>query len=122
MKSGSWVSQVHKSRAEQVMKPINIELTMGHDIRVSASYYKPAERDVMEDYLKAIDLLTISGDKVVLQKQVAELKEKSKDNEYIIKGKLQEKDKQIEALTKKQQEMESKFQQILEKIDTGRLS
>jgi hypothetical protein len=55
-------------------------------------------------------------------KNKLELKEKSKDNEYIIKGKLQEKDKQIEALTKKQQEMESKFQQILEKIDTGRLS
>jgi hypothetical protein len=28
----------YKSRAEQVMKPINIELTMGHDIRVSASF------------------------------------------------------------------------------------
>jgi len=32
----------------------------------------------MEDYLKAIDLLTISGDKVVLHVQVAELKEKAK--------------------------------------------
>ena len=112
----------YKSRAEQVMRPINVEITMGHDIGVSKSYYKPTEREVMEDYLKAVELLTINGDKVVLQKQVAELKEKSKDNEYIIKGKLHEKDMQIEALTKKQEEMESKFQQILEKIDTGRLS
>ena len=30
-----------KSRAEQVMKPINVELTMGHDIGLSESYYKP---------------------------------------------------------------------------------
>jgi hypothetical protein len=59
---------------------------------------------------------------MILQKQVTELKEKSKDNEYIINGKLHEKDMQIEALTKKQEEMESKFKQILEKIDTGRLS
>jgi integrase len=112
----------YKSRAEQVMRPINVEITMGHNIGVSESYYKPTEREVMEDYLKAVELLTINGDKVVLQKQVTELKEKSKDNEYIIKGKLHEKDMQIEALTKKQEEMESKFKQILEKIDTGRLS
>jgi hypothetical protein len=26
------------SRTEQVMKPINVEVTMGHDIGVSASY------------------------------------------------------------------------------------
>jgi hypothetical protein len=35
---------------------------------------------------------------------------------------LHEKDVQIEALTKKQEETESKFQQILAKIDTGKLS
>lgn len=40
----------------------------------------------MEDYLKAVDSLTINTDKVVLQKQVVELKGKSKDNEYIIKA------------------------------------
>jgi hypothetical protein len=71
----------YKSRAEQVMKPINVEITMGHDIGVSASYYKPTEREVLEDYLKAVDLLTINGDKLILQKQVLELKEKSKDSE-----------------------------------------
>jgi hypothetical protein len=27
----------YKSRAEQVMKPINVEITMGHDIGISAS-------------------------------------------------------------------------------------
>ena len=31
----------YKSRAEQVMKPINVEITMGHNIGVSASYYRP---------------------------------------------------------------------------------
>jgi integrase len=67
----------YKSRAEQVMKPINVEITMGHDIGLSASYYKPTEREVLEDYLKAVDLLTINSDKLVLQKQVLELKEKS---------------------------------------------
>lgn len=72
----------------------------------------------MEDYLKAVDLLTINGDKVVLQKQVTELKEKSKDNEYIINGKLHEKDMQIEALIKKQEQFEKVIQSL---IDSGQL-
>src|SRR5919106_6234971 len=67
----------YKSRAEQMMRPINVEITMGHNIGISASYYRPTEREVLEDYLKAIDLLTVNGDKVILQKQVEELKEKS---------------------------------------------
>jgi hypothetical protein len=108
----------YKSRAEQVMKPINVEITMGHNVGVSASYYKPTEREVLEDYLKAVDSLTISGDKIVLQKQVTELKEKTKDNEYIIKGKLQEKDKQIEALMQKQNQFEQLIQSL---IDSGQL-
>jgi hypothetical protein len=86
----------YKSRAEQVMKPINVEITMGHDIGVSASYYKPTEREMLQDYLKAVYLLTINNDKLILQKQVFELKEKSKDNDYIIKAKLQEKEEQIQ--------------------------
>jgi len=51
-----------------------------------------------KDYLKAAELLTINGDKVVLQKQVTELKEKTKDNEYIIRAKLQEKDSEVQNL------------------------
>ena len=85
----------YKSRAEQVMKPINVEITMGHAIGISASYCKPTERGVLDDYLRAQDLLTINADKIILQKQVTELKEKSKDNEYVIKGKLHEKDSRL---------------------------
>jgi hypothetical protein len=66
----------YKSRTEQVMKPINVEVTMGHDIGVSASYYKPSEQEVLQDYLKTIDIFTINTIKIVLQKQVLELKQK----------------------------------------------
>ena len=34
----------YKSRAEQVMKPINVEATMGHDLGISESYWKPTRR------------------------------------------------------------------------------
>jgi vacuolar-type H+-ATPase subunit I/STV1 len=87
----------YKSRAEQVMKPINVEATMGHDLGISQSYWKPTEKEVLEDYLKAVDLLTINDVKSTLQKQMAELTEKSKEENYIIKGKLTEKEKEIQA-------------------------
>jgi hypothetical protein len=108
----------YKSRAEQIMKPINVELTMGHSIGVSASYYKPREHEVLEDYLKATDLLTINSDSKLLQKQVEELKERSTDNEYIIKAKLHEKDEQIQILNKKQEKFEHLIQTL---IDSGQL-
>ncbi len=41
----------------------------------------------------------------VLQKQIGELKEKSRDNEYIIESKLLEKDKKIEMFEKRQQRL-----------------
>ena len=87
-----------KTHAEQVMKPINVEILMSHSTGVSDSYYRPVEKVLLDDYLKAVDLLTINSDKATLQKQVAEMKEKSKEEDYIIKGKLSDKEKEIELL------------------------
>ena|ERR671914_291664 len=83
------------------MRPINVEITMGHNVGVSASYYKPQAREVLEDYLKAVETLTINDDKLTLQKQVEELTEKNKEENYIIKGKLSEKEKEIQLLTQR---------------------
>jgi len=106
----------YKTRAEQAMKPINVEITMGHNIGlgISASYYKPTEREVLEDYLKAVDLLTINGDKLILQKQVTELKEKSKDSEYIIKARLEEKNVEIENMKGQMVLMQQAQKEILD--------
>ena len=89
----------YKSRAEQVMKPINVEITMGHDLGISESYWRPTETEVLEDYLKAVPLLTINGNNVLLQKQIEELTEKANGNDYFIKAKLQEKDDAMTALS-----------------------
>ena len=88
----------YKTRTEQVMRPLNVEITLGHDIGLSGSYYKPTEKEILEDYLKAVDFLTINNNQKILEKQINELKENSKDNEYIIKAKLQEKEEQIHEL------------------------
>ena len=65
----------YKTRAEQVMRPINVEITMGHNIGLSASYYRPTEMEVMEDYLKAVEFLTLN-DTNRLQKKIVSLEDK----------------------------------------------
>jgi integrase len=113
-KSAHGFRKFYKTRAEQVMKPINVELTMGHNIGVSGSYYKPREAEILEDYLKADRLLSISSDKVMLRNQVEELQNESKNNDYIIRGKFQEKDEQIKLLMKKQQQFEELIQSLID--------
>lgn len=57
-----------KTRAEQAMKPINVELLMGHSVGLSDSYYRPTEKELLDDYLRAVPFLTISeAEEVKLQ-------------------------------------------------------
>ena len=50
-----------KTRAEQAgMKPINVEILMGHSVGISDSYYRPTENELLQDYLHVKDALTIS--------------------------------------------------------------
>jgi hypothetical protein len=50
------------------MKPINVEVLVGHSTGIYDSYYKATENELLEDYLKAIDFLTIDG-KYTIAKQ-----------------------------------------------------
>lgn len=49
-----------KTRCELAgVKPINIENLMGHSIGICEAYYRPNESELLDDYLKAMDSLTI---------------------------------------------------------------
>lgn len=72
----------YKSHAEQVMRPINVEITMGHNIGISASYYRPTPHEVLADYTKAVPLLMLDDDRSELEKQIRELKEKTEESAY----------------------------------------
>ena len=108
----------YKSRAEQVMRPINVEITMGHDLGISESYWRPTEAEVLDDYLKAVPLLTINGESLALQNQIKELSEKTNSNDYLLKAKLQEREEQLNLLVKKQEKFEQLIQTL---IDSGQL-
>jgi hypothetical protein len=73
-------------------------MLLGHDTGLSMSYYRPSSKTLLEDYLKAVDLLTINADRTILQKRVAELTERSKEENCVIKGKLSEKDEEIRSM------------------------
>ena len=80
-----------KTQAEHLMKSLHVEMMLGHNTGLAKNYYRPSERELFEEYIKAIDSLTIN-DESRLSKQVQDLKEKNQDSEYVIKGKLQERE------------------------------
>jgi integrase len=84
---------------ESDMNIVAKELLMGHkqSLGLEKSYYRPTNDKLLNEYLKVIDDLTIN-DENRLSKQVQELQEKNQDKDYIIQGKLIEKDDQIKAL------------------------
>jgi len=49
-----------KSRMESAgVKSLSVELMMGHDIGVSASYYKPTIQELAKDYMKGLHALSV---------------------------------------------------------------
>jgi seryl-tRNA synthetase len=100
-------------KCQKVVKSINVSILMSHATGITQQYYKPKEEELLEDYLKASDLLTINSDILVLNKQLLELEEKNKENEYIIKGKIQEKDEQIKSLSDQFSSMKNELNELV---------
>jgi hypothetical protein len=68
--------------------------------------------------------ITINDDKLTLQKQVEELTEKSKQENYIIKGKLSDKEKEIDLLRQRDflnadaiANLSDRLSKVMEEID-----
>jgi integrase len=104
-----------KTRCEIAgMKPINIEKLLSHSIGISNSYYRPTDTELLEDYLKAVDSLTINKihNNKKLEKEIDELREKNENNEYVIKSKLQEKDDALITLSDQVMKLMEEVQQM----------
>lgn len=51
----------YKTRCElRGMRPINVEILLSHSTGISDSYYRPTERELLDDYLRVVDQLTIN--------------------------------------------------------------
>jgi integrase len=97
-----------KTRCELAgVKPINVENLMGHSTGISDAYYRPSESELLEDYLKGMGSLTIDDTrrlKIEVESLKADLSE------------LEQKNKRIEELERKQRQFETAFQSL---IDSG---
>lgn len=104
-----------KTRCEIAgMKPINVEILLSHSVGISSSYDRPTETDLLEDYLKVSDLLTFDKQEKI-KKDLVKYEEKSREDIYMIKGRLQERDEQVKLLT----EQFSSMKKIIDQLVNG---
>ena len=103
-----------ETHCQLVMNHNNIKMLMAHSLGESGNYHRPTETHLVEDYLKAVDLLTVN-EEYRLSKKINELQEKNEEKDYVIKGKLHEKDEQINQLMAKQEKFELLIQSLIER-------
>jgi integrase len=93
------------------VRPAIKEMFMGHSIGYDDNYFKPSENDILEEYLTAVDWLTINEENR-LKKQVKELTKKQDEIEIMKERHEQEmKDmrKQIISMQESQKEIYDLF-------------
>ncbi len=116
MNSKRTTASENDSRCESAgMRSINIEILMGHSIGLSDSYYRPTEEEILKDFLNAIHALTFT-DASMLQGKFEELRIRTEDNERVTKGKLDEKDEAILALSDQVMHLVSEIDLLKQRI------
>jgi hypothetical protein len=98
------------------MKSINIEVLMGHSIGISDSYYKITEDELLTEYLKASDYLMVSNVNQ-LQTKYDEIQLQNQNDIKHVKGKLYEKENQIEVLNRNDQHKSDAIAALADKIN-----
>lgn len=101
----------YKTICEQVMKPANIELLMGHNLGISQSYYKPTQSQLLEDYIKVVNFLTIEK-AFCLQQQVIILQQEKDVEIQNLRVKDRMKDEVISNISDKLMEITRKLNEL----------
>jgi hypothetical protein len=115
-----------KTRTEQAgMKPINVEILMGHSVGISDSYYRPTEYELLQDYLKAVDALTIKEEKQ-LRHEVEKLKVENAEIEIMkcyvdMRLAVESKDKDIALLKEAMLDMQRLLKNLEKLVEIWRL-
>ena len=103
-----------------VVQAIKIEALMGHKKGIQSSYFRPTDDELLEEYVKAVDNLTINEEHR-LKIKVEELTARNESNEYVINSRLQQKALEVKSLEEKyeqdmkamREEMNHQFSQIM---------
>jgi integrase len=107
------ITQMQRAKLDKTIR----EMLVDHSVGLDSVYYKPQEEEILEEYLKAVDLLTISKEHR-LQKQLDHYNKKSDDLQLVRTQITENYEQKIQLI---REEMESKFKQFLTKVDIQKL-
>ncbi|MFZ0512578.1 MAG: tyrosine-type recombinase/integrase, partial [Candidatus Nitrosopolaris sp.] len=94
------------------VEPRTKEMFMGHSIGLDDHYFKPGHNYILQEYLKAVDNLTINEENR-LKIKVEELTVKNKSNEYVIERRLQEKEDKLNVMEERFNSIQSQMQSLI---------
>jgi integrase len=89
------VTNMQRSKVDKTIR----EMLIGHSTGLDSVYYKPQDEEILQEYLKAVDALTINNENK-LKKEVKELTKKNNEKEYMLNVAMMQKDKEVEDLKK----------------------
>lgn len=105
------------TNCERAMKPFNVAKLTDHKTGIRDHYIRYTEDELLADYLKAVEFLSVNRDQRVatqLQKQVVELTERQEQENSEILGRLTEKEKEAEVVKKQLEELKQNQDKMIE--------
>jgi len=97
------------------MRPVNVETLMAHSTGIRDHYYSPTEHDLLKDYLKVVDNLTIDNTRQMVIKEVSE-------NQQALAAQMECKDNEIQELRDKMARMEESQLKITELLEVLKIA
>jgi hypothetical protein len=102
-----------QTNAESKMKSLHVKTMIGQDTGLAASYYKPTIQELLDEYLKAVDNLTIN--KSASQQQIEMIK-----NRQALAIEMQTKDREIHELKQQVEEIRLLCEDLIKRNTTVR--
>jgi|tagenome__1003787_1003787.scaffolds.fasta_scaffold20983234_8 integrase len=107
------VTNMQRSKIDTTIR----EMLVGHSTGLDKAYYKPQDDEILTEYLKAVDSLTINNE-YRLEKKLGEYKQKSEGVDEIRQQLEQKYEKNMSNL---QENIEKRIEELLQKVDVQKL-
>lgn len=102
-------SKFFQTNAERNMKSLHVKTLMGQNTGLANSYYKPTTQELLEEYLKAVDNLTINKEADSQQQHEEMIR-----NQQALAVEIRTKDQEIyelkQQMAQSKQEIKDQFQ------------
>jgi integrase len=106
-------TQMAKAKVDPVIK----SMLLGHDVGLQENYFRPSEEELLAEYIKAVDFLTINEEQK-LKLKVKQMEEEMVDAAAVadLKNQLDKKEGRLVVMEKQFNTMQSQMQALLTAI------